>query len=73
MHEISVVNSKLVKSKEVDGDWGNKWLSTNDAGSGAFVLVTGSKGAAAFVLAATVGAFEPAAAWLVARATMFVL
>lgn len=38
IHEISVVNSKLVKSKEVDGDWGNKWLSTNDAGSGSFVL-----------------------------------
>lgn len=38
VHEISVVNSKLVKSKEVDGDWGNKWLSTNDAGSGSFIL-----------------------------------
>src|SRR2546423_11384411 len=38
IHEISIVNSKLVKSKEVDGDWGNKWLSTNDAGSGSFVL-----------------------------------
>ena len=35
---IHVVNSKLLKKKEVDGDWGGKWLSENDAGSGSFVL-----------------------------------
>jgi peptide/nickel transport system substrate-binding protein len=38
IHEISVVNAKLVKSHEDQGDWGSKWLSTNDAGSGSFML-----------------------------------
>jgi peptide/nickel transport system substrate-binding protein len=28
-----------VKSHEVDGDWGNAWLRTNSAGSGAYSLV----------------------------------
>ena len=35
---IHVVNSDLVKSKEVDGDWGGVWLSKNEAGSGSFEL-----------------------------------
>lgn len=35
----AVVDSKLVKSKEKDGDWGNTWLKTNEAGSGPFKLV----------------------------------
>lgn len=34
----SVVDSKLVKSKEVNGDFGAGWLKTNSAGSGPFVL-----------------------------------
>lgn len=34
----AVVDSKLVKSSEKDGDWGNTWLKTNSAGSGAFKL-----------------------------------
>ncbi|MCW2235711.1 ABC transporter substrate-binding protein [Azospirillum canadense] len=34
----SVVDAKLVKSKEVNGDFGNAWLKTNSAGSGPFVL-----------------------------------
>lgn len=35
----SIVDSKLLQSHEVDGDWGNKWLQTNSAGSGPFSLV----------------------------------
>ena len=35
---IHVVNSDLLKSKEVDGDWGGVWLSKNEAGSGSFEL-----------------------------------
>ncbi|MGQ3140501.1 ABC transporter substrate-binding protein [Rhizobium oryzihabitans] len=34
----SVVDSKELKSHEVDGDWGNAWLRTNSAGSGPFML-----------------------------------
>ncbi|WP_416333374.1 ABC transporter substrate-binding protein [Agrobacterium tumefaciens] len=34
----SVVDSKELKSHEVDGDWGNAWLRTNSAGSGPFTL-----------------------------------
>ncbi|MCP5073216.1 MAG: ABC transporter substrate-binding protein [Rhodobacteraceae bacterium] len=34
----SVVDSKLVKSHEKDGDWGYEWMKTNSAGSGAFSL-----------------------------------
>ncbi|MBL8700822.1 MAG: ABC transporter substrate-binding protein [Alphaproteobacteria bacterium] len=36
--EIQVVNSALVKKNEKDGDWGETWLSKNDAGSGSFAL-----------------------------------
>lgn len=36
--EILVVNEELVRSKEVDGDLGEVWLSQNDAGSGSFQL-----------------------------------
>ena len=35
---IHVVNSDLLKSKEVNGDWGGVWLSKNEAGSGSFEL-----------------------------------
>ena len=31
-----VVDSKLVKANEKDGDWGNGWLKLNSAGSGAY-------------------------------------
>lgn len=34
----SVVDKELVMQHEEDGDFGNKWLTTNDAGSGPFVL-----------------------------------
>ena len=36
--EIHVVNSALLKTHEEDGDWGSKWLSSNDAGSGSYKL-----------------------------------
>jgi peptide/nickel transport system substrate-binding protein len=32
----SIVDSKLVKANEKDGDWGNAWLKLNSAGSGAY-------------------------------------
>ncbi|MTI17647.1 ABC transporter substrate-binding protein [Rhodobacteraceae bacterium RKSG542] len=35
----SIVDSKLVAENEVDGDWGNGWLRTNSAGSGAYKLL----------------------------------
>jgi peptide/nickel transport system substrate-binding protein len=34
-----IVDSEVVKANEVDGDWGNTWLKTNSAGSGAYKLV----------------------------------
>ncbi|MDL2407772.1 ABC transporter substrate-binding protein [Rhizobium calliandrae] len=37
--DIVVVNRDLVKSHEIDGDWGEKWLSRNEAGSGSYKLV----------------------------------
>ena len=36
----SVVDSKVVKANEKDGDWGNAWLKQNSAGSGAYALRT---------------------------------
>ena len=36
--EIHIVNEKLVKKNEVNGDKGEVWLSKNDAGSGAYKL-----------------------------------
>ena len=39
---IAIVNSKLVKQHEENGDWGEKWLSANGAGSGAYKMVAGS-------------------------------
>ncbi|WP_293797401.1 ABC transporter substrate-binding protein [uncultured Bosea sp.] len=32
----AIVDSKLVKANEKDGDWGNGWLKLNSAGSGAY-------------------------------------
>ncbi|SLN27506.1 putative D,D-dipeptide-binding periplasmic protein DdpA precursor [Aquimixticola soesokkakensis] len=34
----SILDSKLVQEHEVDGDWGQAWLTNNAAGSGAFTL-----------------------------------
>ncbi len=36
----SVVDSVLVRSHEVDGDWGSGWLETRSAGSGAYRVVS---------------------------------
>lgn len=36
---VSIVNPALIKANEQDGDWGEKWLALNAAGSGAFQLV----------------------------------
>ncbi|MCS3433383.1 ABC transporter substrate-binding protein [Klebsiella sp. BIGb0407] len=37
---LGVLDSKTVQSHERDNDWGNRWLSTNEAGSGPFILDT---------------------------------
>jgi peptide/nickel transport system substrate-binding protein len=34
-----IVDGDVVKSHEAEGDWGNTWLKTNSAGSGAYSLV----------------------------------
>ncbi len=36
----SVLDSATVKSHEQNGDWGNRWLTTHEAGSGPFTLDT---------------------------------
>ena len=36
--EILVVNSKLVKKNEKDGDWGQAWLAKNVASTGSYKL-----------------------------------
>nr|WP_238349021.1 ABC transporter substrate-binding protein [Pantoea vagans] len=33
-----VLDRKTVQQHEVDGDWGNRWLTTHEAGSGPFLL-----------------------------------
>ena len=38
LHDLYVVNSALVKRNERNGDWGQEWISRNDAGSGSFTL-----------------------------------
>lgn len=35
---VSIMNSALVEANAVDGDWGRRWLSSNSAGSGAYIL-----------------------------------
>src|SRR3989442_1217507 len=36
--EIHVVNAALLKKHEKDSDWGAAWLTSNDAGSGSYML-----------------------------------
>ena len=36
--EIHVVNAALLKKNEKDNDWGAAWLTSNDAGSGSYML-----------------------------------
>ena len=38
MPEILIVNSKLVKKNEKDGDWGQAWLAKNVASTGSYKL-----------------------------------
>ena len=36
---ISIVNPRVIKANEKDGDWGEAWLASNGAGSGAYKLI----------------------------------
>ena len=36
--EMWVVNAKMVRAHETNGDWGGAWLARNEAGSGSFQL-----------------------------------
>ncbi len=38
LSELWVVNTKVVKAQEKNGDWGAEWLSRNEAGSGGYRL-----------------------------------
>ncbi len=38
--EIHIVNPKILKAHEVGNDWGSKWLSKNEAGSGSYMLAS---------------------------------
>jgi ABC-type transport system substrate-binding protein len=38
--QIHIVNAALVKKHEVNNDWGQAWLATNDAGSGSYRLTS---------------------------------
>jgi len=35
---VAIVNPRVLKAHEKDGDWGSTWLSSNEAGSGAYKL-----------------------------------
>jgi peptide/nickel transport system substrate-binding protein len=35
---VMIVNPRVVRQHEVDGDWGAAWLASNEAGSGAYQL-----------------------------------
>jgi peptide/nickel transport system substrate-binding protein len=39
---IAIVNPRVVKPHDENGDWGAKWLASNDAGSGAYKLLPDS-------------------------------
>ncbi len=47
---LAIVNPRIVKAHEKDGDWGAQWLSTNEAGSGAFVMKEWKGAAVGFLL-----------------------
>jgi peptide/nickel transport system substrate-binding protein len=36
---VSIVNQRVIKPHEKDGDWGKSWVASNDAGSGAYTIV----------------------------------
>jgi peptide/nickel transport system substrate-binding protein len=35
---VAIVNPRVLKAHEASGDWGATWLSSNEAGSGAYIL-----------------------------------
>jgi peptide/nickel transport system substrate-binding protein len=35
---VAIVNPRIIKPHEKDGDWGASWLASNDAGSGAYII-----------------------------------
>jgi len=35
---VAIVNQELVEANAKDGDWGTEWLSSNEAGSGAYSI-----------------------------------
>ncbi len=35
---VCIVNPRVIKAHEKDGDWGQAWLASNDAGSGPYML-----------------------------------
>jgi peptide/nickel transport system substrate-binding protein len=39
---VAIVNPRMVEAHVEGGDWGTKWLSENEAGSGSYSLVPGS-------------------------------
>ena len=39
---VAIVNPRAIKPNEKAGDWGASWLASNEAGSGAYILVPGS-------------------------------
>ena len=41
---LGVLDSKTVQQHAVNNDWGNRWLTTNEAGSGPFMLKSWRKG-----------------------------
>ena len=43
---IAVVNPRVIKPHEENGDWGAKWLASNEAGSGSYKLLPESYRAA---------------------------
>lgn len=45
----AVVDSEIVKSHEVDGDWGTTWLGQNSAGSGSYNLARYDAGSQVFL------------------------
>src|SRR5919198_5987379 len=56
--EVHVVNSALLKKNEKDGDWGAAWLTSNEAGSGSYML-TRYDPAVGFIAKRFTGHFMP--------------
>jgi peptide/nickel transport system substrate-binding protein len=37
---VAIVNSRVIRAHEKDGDWGKSWLASNGAGSGAYRIIS---------------------------------